>query len=86
MFKLFYHRFIPVGVLFLIPGKLLETQDIGIMLSRLGIYVLTVLLGLFIQGFIILPLVYYICTKKSPLKIFLNIGPAIVMAIGTSSR
>ncbi|KAF7994723.1 hypothetical protein HCN44_004195 [Aphidius gifuensis] len=76
---------IPIGVLFLIPGKLLETQDIGIMLSRLGIYVLTVLLGLFIQGFIILPFVYFICTNKSPIEIFKNIGPAIITAIGTSS-
>ncbi|XP_063979598.1 excitatory amino acid transporter 3-like isoform X2 [Diachasmimorpha longicaudata] len=76
---------VPIGVLFLIPGKILQSEDVGAMISRLGVYVATVFLGLLIHGLIVLPVFYFICTRKSPFNVLLKIGPAIVTAIGTSS-
>ncbi|XP_011306752.1 excitatory amino acid transporter 3 [Fopius arisanus] len=76
---------VPIGVLFLIPAKILQTEDIGGMMSRLGVYIATVFLGLLIHGLIVLPTVYFICTRKSPFTILSKIGPAIITAIGTSS-
>ncbi|XP_015123542.1 excitatory amino acid transporter 3 isoform X2 [Diachasma alloeum] len=76
---------VPIGVLFLIPGKILQSEDIGGMISRLGIYVGTVFLGLAIHGLMILPFVYFVCTRKSPFAVLSKIGPAIITAIGTSS-
>lgn len=73
-------------MLFLIPGKMLEADDLLVMLSRLGAYVVTVFAGLIIHGIIVLPLVYFAFTRKSPFKILMKIGPAIVTACGTSSR
>ncbi|XP_048506344.1 excitatory amino acid transporter 3-like [Athalia rosae] len=75
----------PVAVLFIIPGKILSIEDFEVMIARLGIYVLTVFIGLITHGFIILPLIYYTCTRKSPFKIISKIGPAIITAFGTSS-
>lgn len=75
----------PIAVLFLIPGKILSIDNFEVMIARLGLYVVTVLIGLIIHGFITLPLIYFICTRKSPFKIISKIGPAIVTAFGTSS-
>ncbi|XP_034945554.1 excitatory amino acid transporter 1-like isoform X2 [Chelonus insularis] len=78
-------RIVPLSILFLIPGKLLQTENIQTMLSNLGMLVITVIVGLLTHSFIVLPLLYFICTRKSPLNIFSKIGPAIITAIGTSS-
>ncbi|XP_076663583.1 excitatory amino acid transporter 3 [Andrena cerasifolii] len=76
---------VPISVLFLISAKILEVEDFSAVIKRLGIYMLTVFSGLFIQGFVLLPLVYFICTRQSPYKIIFQLGPAFVTAFGTSS-
>lgn len=79
-------RIVPAAVLFLIPGKILEAENITLMISNLGLYVLVVFAGLFIHSLIVLPLLYFICTRKSPYSLLLKTGPAIITALGTSSR
>ncbi|XP_074109944.1 excitatory amino acid transporter 3 [Cotesia typhae] len=76
---------VPAAVLFLIPGKILEAENIILMISNLGLYVLVVFAGLFIHSLIVLPLLYFICTRKSPYSLLLKTGPAIITALGTSS-
>lgn len=76
---------VPISALFLISGKILEVEDFDSVIKRLGIYMLTVFSGLLIQGLIVLPLIYFICTHQSPYKIILKLGPAFVTAFGTSS-
>ncbi|CAG5102070.1 Similar to SLC1A1: Excitatory amino acid transporter 3 (Oryctolagus cuniculus) [Cotesia congregata] len=76
---------VPAAVLFLIPGKILEAENITLMISNLGLYVLVVFAGLFIHSLIVLPLLYFICTRKSPYSLLLKTGPAIITALGTSS-
>lgn len=56
------------------------------MMFQLGIYVSTVFLGLLIHGLIVLPSLYFISTRQSPFRLLSKIGPAIVTALGTSSR
>ncbi|XP_024878698.1 excitatory amino acid transporter 3-like [Temnothorax curvispinosus] len=75
----------PVGVLFLIAGRILEIDDFGDVMSHLGFYILTVFTGLILQGFVILPLLYWIIMRKSPYKIISKLGPTFATAIGTSS-
>lgn len=76
---------VPLSVFCLISGKILEVNDFGTIMQQLGIYVLTVFSGLIVQGFILLPFVYFITTRCSPYKIIAKIGPALVTACGTSS-
>lgn len=76
---------VPISALFLIAGKIVEVEDFDSVVKRLGIYILTVFTGLIIQGLIILPLLYFICTRKSPYNIILKLGPAFATAFGTSS-
>lgn len=76
---------VPLSVLCLITGKILEVDDFGTLIQQLGIYVLVVFSGLIIQGFILLPLVYFLATRCNPYKVISEIGPALVTACGTSS-
>ena len=64
----------PVGVCFLIAGQILATKDLGEELTKLGLYFVTVMIGLTIHGFIILPLIYFAVTRKSPLTFIFNMG------------
>jgi Na+/H+-dicarboxylate symporter len=48
----------PVGVMFLVAGQILEMGDLADTFSSLGLYFTTVMLGLTIHGFIVLPLLY----------------------------
>lgn len=75
----------PIGVYFLILAKFLEMDDIADVFTKLGLYLATVSAGIFIHGFIILPLVYLIFTRKNPLIFIGNMMPAILTALGTSS-
>ncbi|XP_078050317.1 excitatory amino acid transporter 3 isoform X2 [Augochlora pura] len=76
---------VPVSVLFLISAKILEVEDFGSIIQRLGVYMLTVFSGLIIQGFILIPSVYFMCTRQSPYKVISKLGPAFATAFGTSS-
>jgi len=75
----------PVGVLFLIAGQLLEMKNIGEEFKKLGIYFLTVLLGLFLHGCVLLPTLFAIITRSLPFKFLANMGSALVTAFGTAS-
>jgi Na+/H+-dicarboxylate symporter len=48
----------PVGVCFLIAGQIMAMKDFADTFSRLGLYFVTVLVGLFIHGGIVLPIIY----------------------------
>lgn len=75
----------PIGVFFLILAKFMEMDDIVDVFSKLGLYLATVSIGIFIQGFIFLPAIYFAFTRKNPLKFIGYMGPAILTALGTSS-
>ncbi|XP_029174017.1 excitatory amino acid transporter 3-like isoform X1 [Nylanderia fulva] len=75
----------PIGASFLIAGRILEIDDFGNVISHLGFYILTVFIGLILQGFVILPFLHYIITGKSPYKIIFKLGPSFATAFGTSS-
>lgn len=75
----------PVGVFFLIGGQVLGTQDFGLVLEQLGWYFSTVIIGLIIHGFIILPSLYTLITRSLPFKFVANMTQAFTTAFGTGS-
>jgi len=75
----------PIGVCFLIAGQILEMKDVAAEFAKLGLYFFTVLLGLSIHGFIVLPGIYVIVTRTLPFRFIANMGNAIVTAFGTAS-
>ncbi|CAH0546988.1 unnamed protein product [Brassicogethes aeneus] len=75
----------PVGIMFLVAAKILEMDDIASVMSSLALYFGTVCVGLFVQGFVVLPILYFTLTRKNPFQFISNIGTAIVTAFGTAS-
>lgn len=86
---LFIIRFTPIGI-FSITAKVIAQQillgnEISEVITRLGLYVITVLLGLIIHGFITLPLSVRILGKANPIKHMKNMTLPLLTAFSTSS-
>ncbi|OWF39054.1 excitatory amino acid transporter 1-like [Mizuhopecten yessoensis] len=75
----------PVGIMFLIAGKIVAMEDFSVLLTQVGLYFLTVLCGLFLHGALVLPGLYFLCTRKNPYKFMCGIFQAMATAFGTSS-
>ncbi|XP_062596010.1 excitatory amino acid transporter 1-like [Saccostrea cucullata] len=75
----------PIGITFLIAGKIVGMADFGVLMTRVGLYFLTVLFGLLIHGAVILPLLYFVLTRRNPYAFLRGILEAMATAFGTSS-
>ncbi|KAK6989870.1 Excitatory amino acid transporter 3, partial [Biomphalaria glabrata] len=75
----------PIGIIFLVASKFIQTDDIGQVLSSMGLYMATVLGGLAIHGFITLPIMYLVTTRKNPVTFALKLTKAFATAWGTAS-
>uniref|UniRef100_A0A671VCD8 Amino acid transporter n=1 Tax=Sparus aurata TaxID=8175 RepID=A0A671VCD8_SPAAU len=75
----------PIGILFLIAGKIVEMDDITSMGGQLGMYTITVICGLLIHAIIVLPTLYFLVTRKNPFVFIGGILQALITALGTSS-
>ena len=60
----------PIGIASLIIGKLMAIEDLAKTAAQLGLYMVTVILGLVIHAGITLPLIYFGTTRKNPLTFF----------------
>lgn len=79
-------RYAPIGILFLIAGKIVEMDDITAMGGQLGMYTITVICGLLVHAIIVLPSLYFAVTRKNPFVFIAGILQALITALGTSSR
>uniref|UniRef100_A0A671Q6M4 Amino acid transporter n=1 Tax=Sinocyclocheilus anshuiensis TaxID=1608454 RepID=A0A671Q6M4_9TELE len=75
----------PLGIMFLIAGKIVEMDDISEMGGQLGMYTITVIIGLLIHAIIVLPSLYFLVTRKNPFVFIAGLLQALVTALGTSS-
>ncbi|CAH2325795.1 excitatory amino acid transporter 2 isoform X3 [Pelobates cultripes] len=75
----------PLGIACLICGKIIAIKDLELVARQLGMYMLTVIIGLIIHGAIFLPLIYFAITRKSPFPFLAGIFQAWITALGTAS-
>ncbi|XP_006789626.1 excitatory amino acid transporter 2b [Neolamprologus brichardi] len=75
----------PFGIACLICGKIISIKDLEVVARQLGMYMVTVIIGLIIHGAIFLPSIYFAITRKNPFTFFLGIFQAWITALGTAS-
>jgi len=75
----------PLGVFFLVTAKIMETHDFLHLMNKLGLYFLTVMLGLMIHGFGTLSVIYFICTRTLPFRTIAKLSQVLITAFGTAS-
>ncbi|XP_020638461.1 excitatory amino acid transporter 2 isoform X2 [Pogona vitticeps] len=75
----------PLGIACLICGKIIAIKDLEVVARQLGMYMVTVIIGLLIHGGIFLPMLYFVITRKNPFSFFAGIFQAWITALGTAS-
>ncbi|KAI4467408.1 sodium/dicarboxylate symporter-related [Holotrichia oblita] len=75
----------PIGVFFLVTAKVVGAAHLGVLVERLGMYFVTVLLGLSIHGFCTLSVLFFLATRRLPFKTLGQLAPVLVTAFGTAS-
>ncbi|XP_041851187.1 neutral amino acid transporter B(0) [Melanotaenia boesemani] len=75
----------PLGIMFLVAGKIVEMEDVGKLFASLGKYIACCMVGHAIHGFLVLPGIYFIITRKNPYTFLWGIFTALATAFGTSS-
>lgn len=83
---LFIRRYVPIGIMFLIGSKIVEMQDLIVLVTSLGKYIFASILGHVIHGGIVLPLVYFAFTRKNPFTFLLGLLTPFATAFATCSR
>lgn len=64
----------------------MEIKSFEEIVGQLGLYFMTVLMGLFIHGFVTLSILYFICTRTLPFRFIAGMGQVLATAFGTASR
>ncbi len=82
---LFVIKLAPLGIFGLIVKVVAEQEDFGNMVSSLGIFMLTVILGILIHSLITLPLITRFIGKAKPFKHLNNVKTTLITAFSTAS-
>ena len=84
----FIIKFLPIGVCFMIAKTvyaLVSNQTVTSRMGQVGVFTLTVLAGLGIHMFIVMPLLLRFIGGVNPLKHYKAMGPALLTAFSTAS-
>jgi len=75
----------PFGIMSLIAARLGGNADFVSVLQDIAMFAVTVIAGLSIHFFIILPTLYFVFLRKNPFKFYIFMLQVILTAIGTDS-
>ncbi|XP_060782131.1 neutral amino acid transporter A [Neoarius graeffei] len=77
--------YVPVGIMFLVGSKIVEMEDVVLLVTSLGKYIFASVLGHVIHGGIILPLIYFGLTRKNPFTFLSGLITPFTTAFATCS-
>nr|XP_028577861.1 neutral amino acid transporter A [Podarcis muralis] len=77
--------YVPIGITFLVGSKIVEMDDIMLLVTSLGKYIFASILGHFIHGLVVLPLIYFAITRKNPFTFLLGLITPFATAFATCS-
>uniref|UniRef100_A0A669CRS3 Amino acid transporter n=1 Tax=Oreochromis niloticus TaxID=8128 RepID=A0A669CRS3_ORENI len=77
--------YIPFGIMFLVGSKIVEMEDVVLLVTSLGKYIFASILGHVIHGGIVLPLIYFGLTRKNPFSFLSGLITPFTTAFATCS-
>uniref|UniRef100_A0A3B3ZWU3 Amino acid transporter n=1 Tax=Periophthalmus magnuspinnatus TaxID=409849 RepID=A0A3B3ZWU3_9GOBI len=77
--------YIPFGIMFLVGSKIVEMEDVVLLVASLGKYIFASILGHIIHGGIVLPLIYFGFTRKNPFSFLSGLITPFTTAFATCS-
>ena len=82
---LFVIKFTPLCIFGIVAKTIADQEDLGGLVSSMGLYMLTVILALAIHAIITLPIILKLVGKANPMKHFRNMTTPLLTAFSTSS-
>ncbi len=79
-------RFAPIGVCSLVAARVAGLDDILSSMGKVGLFMVTDLCGLLIHSLIVLPLVFFVVTRRNPYVFMKGLGDALMTAFSIASR
>lgn len=76
----------PIGISSVIMGKILDVEDLSLVISQLLLFIITVASGVFFYQFIVLQLIYFLVVRKNPFKFYGELVQPMLYAFATASK
>uniref|UniRef100_A0A8C2KIY2 Amino acid transporter n=1 Tax=Cyprinus carpio TaxID=7962 RepID=A0A8C2KIY2_CYPCA len=77
--------YVPFGIMFLVGSKIVEMEDVVLLVTSLGKYIFASILGHVIHGGIVLPLIYFGFTRANPFSFLSGLITPFTTAFATCS-
>ncbi|TRY88012.1 hypothetical protein DNTS_028265 [Danionella cerebrum] len=77
--------YVPFGIMFLVGSKIVEMEDVVLLVTSLGKYIFASILGHIIHGCIVLPLIYFGFTRTNPFSFLSGLITPFTTAFATCS-
>ncbi|XP_069464268.1 neutral amino acid transporter A [Ambystoma mexicanum] len=77
--------YVPLGIMFLVASKIIEMDDIVLLVTSLGKYIFASILGHIIHGGLVLPFIYFAFTRKNPFSFLAGLITPFATAFATCS-
>jgi len=75
----------PIGIASVIAAKILGVSDLALVMSQLGLFMVTVCSGIFFYQFVCLQLIYFLIVRKNPYKFWWGLFQSWMTAFATAS-
>jgi Na+/H+-dicarboxylate symporter len=75
----------PLGVWSIICSKVLEVEDLGSLIAQLGLFILTIIIGIFSYQLIFLQIIYVCIIRKNPFRFYLGVLPSPIAGFALQS-
>ena len=74
-----------VAVVFLVAREIVKMEDPMAEIKALGLYMLTVVIGVLLHGFVVLPSLYFLLVRKNSYKFLRRLIPAMATGCATAN-
>lgn len=75
----------PIGVCSIIAAKIILVDDIYLVISQLGWFIITIVIGIFFYQLIVMQLIYFLVIRKNPFKYYCALIQGTLTAFATAS-